>query len=82
MRGVASLTGSMSPTMVAKIVMESMIATPGTTNRGERPENGRNLSNLEWRGVNGKVVAEGGHPILLRFLEKVFKQVFLYVKRK
>ena len=28
MRGVASLTGSISPTMVAKIVIESMIATP------------------------------------------------------
>ena len=28
MRGVASLTGSISPTMVAKIVMESIIATP------------------------------------------------------
>ena len=28
MRGVASLTGSISPTMVANIVIESMIATP------------------------------------------------------
>ncbi len=28
MSGVASLTGSMSPTMVANMVMDSMIATP------------------------------------------------------
>jgi hypothetical protein len=30
MRGVASLTGSIWPIMVANIVIESMIATPGS----------------------------------------------------
>ena len=53
MRGVASLTGSISPTMVAKIVIESMIATPEMFRKKEKKNLG--LSNqIFWIHLNGE----------------------------